>query len=155
MIGALIPEEMAGRRLLVADVVGTVALLAVTVASALSTATAVAIAGLVVATSLFLGGCLTFFVGFARAVGRSRTETVELAALFYLTGSAPEPVRRAFLRTWFAQMAIAVAAIAVSRPPFSVMAPLWGIGLTTLWASRHATFAPRDDAPTRPGGRAG
>jgi hypothetical protein len=155
MIGAVIPEEMEGRSLLVVDVVGTVALLAVTVASALSNATGVAIAGLVVSAVLFVGGCGTFFVGFARAVGRSRTETVDLAALFYLTGSAPEPVRRAFLRAWFAQMAIAVAAIAVSRPPFSVMAPLWGVGLTTLWASRYATFGPREDSPTRPGRQAG
>jgi hypothetical protein len=155
MIAALIPEEMEGRSLLVVDLAGTAALAAVTVASALSTSSGVAIGGLVVATALFVGGCVTFFVGFARAVGRSRTETVDLAALFYLTGSAPDPVRRAFLRTWFAQMAIAVVAIAVSRPPFSVMAPLWGVGLTTLWASRYATFRPRDDLPPRVRGAAG
>jgi hypothetical protein len=134
---------MPGRRLLVADAVGTVALLAVTIASALSEATAVAAAGLVVASVLFVGGCATFAVGFLRALGRSRDEEIDLAGLFYLTGSAPADVRRAFLRIWFAQMAVAVAAIVVSRPPFAVMAPVWGVGLITLWASRFATFGPR------------
>jgi hypothetical protein len=134
---------MPGRRLLVADAVGTVALLAVTIASALSEVTAVAAAGLVVASVLFVGGCATFAVGFLRALGRSRDEEIDLAGLFYLTGSAPADVRRAFLRIWFAQMAVAVAAIVVSRPPFAVMAPVWGVGLITLWASRFATFGPR------------
>jgi hypothetical protein len=134
---------MPGRGLLVADAAGTVALLAVTIASALSEATAVAAAGLVVATVLFVGGCATFAVGFLRALGRSREEEIDLAGLFYLTGSAPADVRKAFLRIWFAQMAVAVAAIVVSRPPFAVMAPVWGVGLITLWASRFATFGPR------------
>jgi hypothetical protein len=134
---------MPGRTLLVADLVGTAALLVVTIASAISTATPVAVAGLVVATLLFVGGCATFAVGFWRAIGRSREEEIDLAGLFYLTGSAPSDVRAAFLRIWFAQMAIAVAAIVVSRPPFAVMAPVWGVGLITLWASRYATFGPR------------
>ena len=139
----MIPDPMEGRSILLADLVGTVLLLLVTVASATSTATAVALAGLAVATLLFVGGCATFAAGFWRALGRSREEEIDLAGLFYLTNSAPAPVRAAFLRVWFAQMAIAVAAIAVSRPPFSVMAPVWGIGLITLWASRHASFPPR------------
>lgn len=65
--------------------------------------------------------------------------------MFYLTGSAPDPVRKAFLRLWFAEMAIAVAVV-VARPPFAVMAPVWGIGLITWWALQHATFSPRADA---------
>jgi hypothetical protein len=142
----VIPEEMEGRRLLLADLAGTVALAAVTALAAASQADAVAILGLVVAGVLFVGGCVAFSIGFLRAVGRSRYEVIDLAGLFYLTASAPDPVRKAFLRLWFAQMAIAVAAVAVSRPPFAVMAPVWGIGLITWWASLHATFPPRDDA---------
>ena len=34
-------------------------------------------------------------------------------------------------------------AIPLTDPPFAVMAPVWGIGLITWWASAHATFPPR------------
>ena len=136
--------ETEGRSLLVADLVGTVALAVVTLADALTHAKAVQIVGLLVVAVLFVGGCVGFTVGFLRAVGRSRTEQVDLAALFYLTGSAPAEVRRAFLGLWFAQMAIATASVFVTHPPFAVMAVIWGIGLITWWASAHATFPPRD-----------
>ena len=141
----MISRDVPSRGLLVADAVGTGALVAVTLLSAATDATAAQVLSLVVAGALFLGGCAAFFVGFLRAVGRSREETVDLAGLFYLTGSASAEVRRAFLGLWFAQIAVAVAAIAVSRPPFGVMAPLWGVGMTTWWASLHATFPPRED----------
>lgn len=144
----MIPE-MEGRGLLVADVVGTVALLVATVASAISQSDPVQIGALVVSGVLFIGGTAAWTVGFLRAVGRSRDEAIDLAGLFYLTGSAPTAVRAAFLRLWFAQIAIATASIAVCRPPFTVMAPVWGIGLITWWASRHATFSPRQDASPR------
>ncbi|MFN8017923.1 MAG: hypothetical protein U0P45_07345 [Acidimicrobiales bacterium] len=144
--------EMEGRGLLVVDLWGTVALLVATVANAFSQATAVQVASLVVAGVLFLGGCVAFTIGFLRAVGRSREEDIALAGLFYLTGSAPDEVRRPFLGLWFAQMAIAVGAIAVARPPFGVMAPVWGIGMITWWASRHATFPPRATTPRGSGG---
>ena len=139
------PPAIEGRGLLLADLAGTVALALVTLLLALSDADAVVLVGLVVALALFLGGTVAWTIGFLRAVGRSRTEQIDLAGLFYLTGSAPEEARRWFLRTWFAQIAIAVGAVAVSRPPFAVMAPVWGIGLITWWASRHASFPPRDD----------
>ena len=139
----MIPQ-IEGRRLLLADAWGTLALLLVTVAAGLSEHEVVGIAGLVVAAALFVGGCVAFAIGFVRAAGRSREEVIDLAGLFYLTGSAPAEARRAFLGLWFAQMAIAVAAVVVARPPFAVMAPVWGIGLITWWASRHATFPPRE-----------
>ena len=146
MSPAIVPDEMAGRGLLVADLVGTAIFLVVTIVNGLTQAGAAQIASLAVALVLFLGGCGAFAIGFLRAVGRSREEDIHLAGLFYLTGSAPEPVRKAFLYTWFAQMAIAFGAIAVARPPFGVMAPVWGIGLITWWASLHATFPPRAGA---------
>ncbi len=140
----LLPD-IDGRNLLVVDAIGTAAVAVVTVASALTEADAVVIFNLVVSGVLFLGGCVGFAIGFLRAVGRSRTETVDLAGLFYLTGSAPTAARRAFLGLWFAQIAIAAAAIPLTDPPFAVMAPVWGIGLITWWASGHATFPPRGD----------
>ena len=143
-MSGLLPETE-GRSILVADAVGTVALALVTAVSAATDADAVQIVNLAVAAILFLGGCVGFGIGFLRAVGRSRTETIDLAGLFYLTGSAPADVRKAFLGLWFAQIAIAAAAIPLTDPPFAVMAPVWGIGLITWWAAAHATFPPRTD----------
>lgn len=141
---SLVPP-IEGRALLVADAVGTGALAVVTAACAVTDADAVVVLNLVVSGVLFLGGCVGFAIGFLKAVGRSREEVVDLAGLFYLTGSAPTEARRAFLGLWFAQIAIAVAAIPLTDPPFAVMAPVWGIGLITWWASAHATFPPRTD----------
>lgn len=135
--------QIEGRALLIADLVGTAALLLVSVALAFSSSDAVVIAGLIVAATLFVGGSVAWTIGFVRAAGRSRYEELDLAGLFYLTGSAPAQARRWFMGCWYAQIAIAVAAIAVSRPPFGVMAPVWGVGLVTWWASRHGTFASR------------
>ena len=143
-VSALLPE-IEGRSLLVADAGGTAALALVTIASALTDADGVVVLNLVVAGVLFLGGCVGFTIGFLRAVGRSRTETIDLAGLFYLTGSAPTPARRAFLGLWFAQIGIAAAAIPLTDPPFAVMAPVWGNGIITWWASAHATFPARPD----------
>lgn len=142
-VGEVLVPETEGRTLLVADAIGTVAFAGVTALAGLSDADGVQVLSLAVSSVLFLGGCVGFGIGFLRAAGRSRDEVVDLAGLFYLTGSAPQPVRRAFLGWWFAQIAIAVIAIAVTNPPFGVMAPVWGIGLITWWASRHATFSPR------------
>jgi hypothetical protein len=143
-VSGLLPQTE-GRSILVADAVGTAALALMTLVCAINDADAVQIVNLAVAAALFLGGCIGFGVGFLRAVGRSRTETIDLAGLFYLTGSAAADVRRAFLGLWFAQIAIAVVAIPLTEPPFAVMAPVWGIGLITCWAGGHATFSPRED----------
>ncbi|HEX2575648.1 MAG TPA: hypothetical protein VHK88_04815, partial [Aquihabitans sp.] len=90
--------------------------------------------------------------GFVRAAVRSGDEDVDIAGVVYLTGSAPRPVRRAMLGLWFVQIAVASASVFTVRPPFGVMAPVWGIGLITLWASRHGTF-PRRPPGTGPGRR--
>ena len=29
------------------------------------------------------------------------------------------------------------------QPPFGVMAPVWGIGMLTVWGARYGTFAQR------------
>lgn len=144
----MIPE-IDGRGLLVADLVGTAAFAAITLVAAITDADAVQVANLAVATVLFLGGCVGFGIGFLRAAGRSRTEVIDLAGLFYLTGSAPDAARRPFLGAWFAQMAVAVAAIFATSPPFGVMVPVWGIGLITWWGSVHATFPPREGSAPR------
>lgn len=138
----LLPD-VEGRTLLVVDAIGTAALAVVTIVSALTDADAVVIANLAVAGVLFLGGCIGFGIGFLRAVGRSRTETVDLAGLFYLTGSAPTRPRRLLLGLWFTQIGVAAASVVAVQPPFGVMAPVWGIGMLTVWGARYGTFAQR------------
>lgn len=145
----LIPE-MESPNLLRADVVGTGVFLAVTLLSLVTQADAVQYLSLAVAALLFLGGSVAWCIGFLRAVGRSRDDEINLAGLFYLTGSAPDDVRRSFLGLWIAQWVIAALSIVVTlvmkdSPPFGVLAPVWGIGLITWWASLHATFPPRED----------
>ncbi|WP_426572554.1 hypothetical protein [Aquihabitans sp. McL0605] len=142
----LLPD-IEGRSLLVADLIGTVAMFVVLILLAVSNADAITILNLIVSGALFIGGCIGFGIGFFRAVGRSRTEQIDMAGLFYLTDSAPKETQRVFMGLWFAQIAIAAVSIAVSRPfPFEVMAPLWGIGIIAWWASSYATFPPRDDS---------
>jgi hypothetical protein len=128
------------------DAAGTAALV---LATALASAVTSGWTGAVnfgVSGVLFLGGCLAFAVGFLRAVGRSRNEQIDLAGLFYLTGAAPPDVRRAMLGLWFAQIAAATVSIFTVSPPWGVMAPVWGIGLLTLWSGRHGRFPERAPA---------
>ena len=133
----------AGLPIVRADQIGTVALAVATLLASVVAAAAAQAAYLVVCSVLFVGGCVAFAVGFLRAAGRSRTEVIDLAGLFYLTGAAPRPVRRMLLGLWFAQIAVATASVAVTHPPFAVMAPIWGIGVLTLWSSRHGSFPSR------------
>lgn len=135
-------DPTAGAAIIRADQIGTAALVA-GVAVGASSNQAAEVALLVIAAVLFLGGCVAFGVGFVRSAGRSRFEIVDLAGTFYLTGSAPDRVRKQLLGLWFAQIAIAAVAIPLTDPPFAVMAPVWGIGIITWWASAHATFPPR------------
>ncbi|QXC62309.1 hypothetical protein KSP35_05755 [Aquihabitans sp. G128] len=141
-----------GAGILKLDLAGTLLLLAVTVVASLWENDATDLANLVVSGVLFLGGCLAFAVGFLRGVGRSREEVVDMAGLFYLTGSGPKAVRRVLLGLWFAQIAIAVASVATVQPPFAMLAWLWGIGLLPVWGSRHGVFPPRP-LPDGPGRR--
>lgn len=143
-----------GQGLIRADIVGTVVFLLVTVAASFSDGNAANLANIAVSSVLFLGGCIVFGIGFVRAAGRSRTEIVDMTGLFYLTGTAPRAVRRAFLGLWFLQIAVAVVSVFTVAPPFGVMAPLWGIGLTAAWGARHGTFTVRSTNGSRTDGSA-
>lgn len=126
------------------DAAGTALLVVATVAASVAENDVTDVLNLAVSGVLFLGGCVAFAVGFLRAVGRSRTEVVDLAGLFYLTGSGPRPVRRALLGLWFLQIGVAAVSVITVAPPFGVMAPVWGIGLLPVWGARYGTFPPRD-----------
>ena len=131
------------------DLAGTVALLVTTIGAWAMPGNVTDTALLVASAVLFLGGSAAFVVGFVKAIGRSRYETIYLAGLFYLTGTAPKVVRDSLLRLWFLQIGLAVLGAFVTQPPFGVMAPLWGIGMLTLWGALHGEFAPRPPSPRR------
>lgn len=136
-------HDMAGKPLLWLDLFGTIALVLVTALASVWDHDSARLVNLWVSGILFLGGSLAFTVGFVLAAGRSRLDFIHLAGLFYLTGAAPTPVRRAFLGLWFAQIAVATLSVFTIEPPFGVMAPVWGIGLITWWAAAHGRFTAR------------
>lgn len=134
---------MPASRLIRIDAAGTLALVLVTVAASAVTSGWTGALNLVVSTVLFVGGCAAFAVGFLKAVDRSRTEEIDLAGLFYLTGAASREARRAMLGLWYVQIATATLSAFTVSPPWGVMAPVWGIGMLTLWSARHGRFPPR------------
>lgn len=126
-----------------ADLLGTVAFAVTAVAATAVLEPLLQAPAAVVAGVLFLGGCITFTWGFLVAVERSRTEAIELSSLFFLKESAPPAVRRALLALVGAQVVIAGVTASV-RPftslAFGVLAPVWGLGVITLWSAKHGTF---------------
>jgi hypothetical protein len=102
---------------------------------------------LVVSLALFAAGSVLFFVAYARAVSRSRTEQVGTMALFFLEGAvAPAPVKRMLLGSFAVEVAVAVVTAAV-RPntsvAFGILAPVYGLALAGVWGACHGTFPPR------------
>jgi hypothetical protein len=134
-----------GMGIVTADWVGTVAFAAT---SALGVfVPQLDIVALVVALALFAAGTAGFFVAFVRAVGRSRTEEIGVMNLFFLDHSAPRPVRRSMLGALGVQIVTATAT-AAARPntslAFGILAPVYGLALQGMWASRHGVFPPRE-----------
>ncbi len=110
---------------------------------------------LAVAIGLFAGGCVVFLWGFVLVAGRSRTDRMELAQIWFLTGSpTPPSVRRSLLGALAVQVVVGLAT-AGARPYTSLAAgalvPMWGLGLCGLWAARHARFPERPPDPRRRG----
>ena len=133
---------------------GTAVFVVTAVAAAIAPSTFDAVA-LVVAIGLFTGGCAVFLWAFVIVAGRSRTDRMELAQIWFLTGSpTPAEVRRSLLAALAVQVVVGLAT-AGARPYTSLAAgalvPMWGLGLCGLWAARHGTFPPRP-ADTRRGG---
>jgi hypothetical protein len=95
-----------------------------------------------VALLLFLIACGAFLYAFGVGVARTaRGDNVAVANLFFLQGSAPRSVRRAFLVMFLVCLAIALATVVWE--PFGVLVPMLPPGLAGVWAARHGTFPPR------------
>ena len=95
---------------------------------------------------MFTVGTVLFFVAYARAVGRSRSETLGVGGIYFLSGSAPATVRRGFMRSFAAQCVVVVVVIAL-RPFTSLvlgaLAPIYGLGCSGVWGARYGWFPPR------------
>lgn len=142
-----------GRSLVRASWAGTFALLLACLAGLVAIDT---FAPVVVwlSAAMFVVGCVLFFVAYAIAVGRSRTDAIGIGGLYFLSGSAPPEVRRQLVGSFVAQCVIVVAVVAL-RPftslVLSSLAPMFGLGCTGVWGARHGTFAPRRGPRTESG----
>jgi hypothetical protein len=84
-----------------------------------------------------------------KAALRSRTDLIGIGGLFFAAGSAPRRTALVLQAALGVDVVVAFAA-AGARPltslAFSVLVPLWPLGLMGLWCARHGTFARRGDA---------
>jgi len=86
-------------------------------------------------------------MGPAVMAGRSRTDELDLAQIWFLAGPpTPARVRRSLLASFGVEV-VAGFASAGARPYTSlaagVLVPVYGLALCGLWASRHGAFPPR------------
>jgi hypothetical protein len=141
-------DEHAGAGLVVADFVGTGALLVACVAG-IATPDRAGTFTAAVSLALFVVGVALFLWGYAVGVVRSRDEQISLGGLFFLSGTAPAVVRFRLRLALAAQVVLAVAAASI-RPytavAFAVLAPMLGLGVMASWGARHGTFPPREGA---------
>ncbi len=136
----------AGRRILVVGWVANALFAATAIPVALGFDDVIGVA-IGVALFLFLVAVGTFVYAFGVGVARTtRGDNVAVANLFFLQGSAPRPVRRAFLVLFLVCLAITVGTVAWE--PFGVLVPMLPIGLAGVWAARYGVFPPRP--PTLP-----
>jgi hypothetical protein len=154
-----VEAPLPGRTIITVDTVGTVVFALTAGLEAIVLRPWTETIGIAVALGLFLVGCLAFFAGYLGAIQRSRTDDISIADLVLLGGStAPHSVRHRLNLLLIAQVVIA-AATAAARPfttlAFGVLAPVFGLGLNSLWAARHGQFPPRKPAPPRPPRRRG
>ncbi|HVL04856.1 MAG TPA: hypothetical protein VM388_02645 [Acidimicrobiales bacterium] len=110
---------------------------------------------LITAIFLFSAGCAIFLWAFVLVAARSRTDQMEQAQIWFLTGApTPPEVRRSMLGALTVQVVVGLVTAAV-RPYTSlaagVLVPMWGLGLCGLWAARHGVFPARPPDTRRPG----
>ena len=96
----------------------------------------------ITALVLFVGSLPIWIYAFGLAVVRSaRGDDVTVANLFFLTGSAPNEVRRPLFAVVALSIVIAVATAWANA--FSVLEPMLPLAFLPLWGARHGTFPAR------------
>ena len=98
---------------------------------------------------LFVVGTGALLWAYALGVSRSRAVVVTLPGLFFLAGGAAPPDTSRRFRVAFAVEIVVVVAAAAIHPytnvAFGVLAPLFGLGLMSVWGGRYGSFAARVD----------
>jgi hypothetical protein len=143
--GALVPDGIPGRALLLFDWIGT-ALFAVAAVAGVVAPSVFRWPAVVVSLALFAAGLAGFVAAFLLSVSRSRFEVVTTPGVYFLSGSAPSGVRGRFWLLLGAQTVVALATASI-RPftsvAFGILVPTFGLGLMALWGARYGTFAER------------
>jgi hypothetical protein len=102
--------------------------------------------GVAVDLGLFAIGCAAFLWAYAVAVSRSRTDAIGIGGLYFLQGSAPRSVKYRLLVPLGIQVVAAIASSSI-RPytavAFSILVPIFGLGLAGLWGARYGHFEAR------------
>lgn len=131
-----------------ASLAGTIVFVVVAVAATLAP-DPLAIPTVMLDLVLAAAGLVAFVVTLLRAAERSRREAVTLPGIWWLSGTAPTPVRRVLLGALAVQVLVALVTASI-RPftalAFGILVPLYGLGLAGLWAARLGTFPPRDSS---------
>lgn len=95
-----------------------------------------------VCVGLFLISIPVWTVAFARALARTtRGDNIVIGNLFWLSGSAPKPVRTSFRLSVL--VSVVIAAVTAAATPFATLIPMLPLGLTGLWGSRYGLFPAR------------
>jgi hypothetical protein len=106
-------------------------------------------AAVIVCLLLFAASIPLSLLALARGVARTgEGEAVTISGLFFLSGSAPRPVRRLLLGSLGATLAVTVAT--APAEPFGVLTPVYPLALAGLWAARNGTFPPTPEVPLPP-----
>ena len=144
--------ELPGYRVIAASWAGT-ALFAATAVPAATGVDAFEVPAAAVGLVLFVVSIPLSLVALARAGVRiaRQEDRITIGGLFFLQGCAPKPVRRLFLGSLLASLAVVVAT--VTTAPFGVLQPVFPLALGAWWAARYGTF-PRIPDPG-PGSRRG
>lgn len=138
------PDHIPGSRIVTASWIGTGLLAAAAGLTLVTSATEPVV--VVVSVGLCAAGVVGFVAAYVAALGRSRTEELAVASVYFLTHGTPARVRRLLMGAFVVQIAVAVGASSL-RPytamAFTVLAPMYGLGMAGLWGARHGTFPPR------------
>lgn len=103
----------------------------------------------VVSGLLFAIGTGALLWAYALGVSRSRAVVVTLSGLFFLAGgAAPPDLARRFRIALAVEIVVVVAAASIhpyTNVAFGILAPVFGLGLMSMWGGRFGSFAIRAD----------
>lgn len=97
-------------------------------------------------SAVFVVGAALFAWAFTIAAGRSRQEDITVAGAFFLAGSVEKPERRWAFGFLGAQTLIGFAGASAdpyTTMAFSVLVPMFGLGVIAFLGSAHGSFHQR------------